>query len=291
MFNIMTILLASATMLILALFMGYILGWANLKFHVDIDPKIEQVNEALPGANCGGCGYVGCMEYAEAVVSGKAAPNQCPVGGENCASSLAEIMGIVLDEAVPSRAVIHCFADNTNRLKIQEYRGESTCATAHLVPYVQECVYGCLGLGDCKVSCKYDAIKITNDLALIDYDRCIGCGACIKACPRNIIEMVSFKKDQIAVVACSNQDSAKDVRSACNSGCVGCKACNRITEFYVMDKNLAKLDYENYNPDYDYDPAVKKCPRKCIIYIGKSTSALKNEYTPENAAAETVTPV
>ncbi len=156
-------------MLVLALFMAYVLGWANKTFHVEVDPRIEQVNHALPGANCGGCGYVGCGEYAEAVVAGKAPVNLCPVGGESCATAVAKILGIKLEASFPYRPAVHCGAHYDDRLGRHDYFGEQTCGAANLTAGVQGCTYGCLGFGYCVKVCDFDAIHVVDGLATVDY--------------------------------------------------------------------------------------------------------------------------
>ena len=148
----MMILLAAGTMLTLAVFMAYVLGWANQAFHVEVDPHVEEVTNALPGANCGGCGCVGCSEFAEAVVAGTCPPDGCPVGGESCAKKIAEILGVGLEPSWPYRPIVHCGATCDQKLKKHEYHGERTCISANLVAGLQGCTYGCLGLGDCQVS-------------------------------------------------------------------------------------------------------------------------------------------
>ena len=131
------VILAAATMFVLALFMAYVLGWANKTFHVKVDPRIEQAIEALPGANCGGCGYVGCSEYAEAVVAGKAPVDRCPVGGVSCATALAKVLGVELEESWPYRPVVHCGATYDDRLGRNDYRSEPTCGAANIISGVQ----------------------------------------------------------------------------------------------------------------------------------------------------------
>ncbi len=214
----MMIILAAATMILLALAFSLVLGWANVRFRVVQDPRIDQVEAALPGANCGGCGYAGCAEFARAVVAGEAAPDGCPVGGADTAQAIAEILGISVDDSAPYRPVVHCAADYDNRLQRADYRGEPTCAAANVIGDVQGCAYGCLGFGDCVRACDYDAIHIVNGLAVVDYEKCVGCGACERACPRHIISMVPFKADRMLVVACSNHDPARQVRQVCKVG-------------------------------------------------------------------------
>jgi len=281
------ILLAAGTMLVLATFMAYVLGWANRTFHVEVDPRVESVNEVLPGANCGGCGYVGCAEYAEAVAAGRCGPDLCTVGGQSCAQEIAKILGLELEQTWPYRPAVHCGATYRQRLKRNEYRGEQTCITANLVAGVQGCTYGCLGLGDCKDACQFDAIRIIDGLATVDYDKCVGCGACARACPRNIISMVPFKSERMLVVTCSNKDFGKDVRAVCKVGCLGCGACARLSDIFAVKDNISRIDYDKYDPARmeGVNVVLEKCPMKRIVYVGKPTeedlAAVADQETPE----------
>ena len=281
------IILAGSTMLVLAVSMAYVLGWANRTFHVAVDPRVEQVNEALPGANCGGCGYVGCNEYAEAVVAGECPVDKCTVGGVSCATALATILGVELDESWPQRPVVHCRANYEDRLGLGDYRGEATCAAANIINGVQGCTYGCLGFGDCDTSCAFDAIHTVDGLSTVDYDKCVGCGACARVCPRNIIHMVPFKVEQMVVVACSNRDFGKDVKAVCKVGCIGCKACQRASDLFKVEDNISRIDYDRYDPE-KMDPinvALEKCPAKSILLVGKPSekdlAAVADETVPE----------
>ncbi len=281
------ILLAAGTMLALAIFMAFVLGWANQAFHVEVDERVEQVTHALPGANCGGCGCVGCGEYAEAVVAGTVGPDKCPVGGEACAEKIAKILGLELDQSWPYRPVIHCGATATQRLGRHEYSGEKTCASANLINGVQGCVYGCLGFGDCGLACPFDAIHIIEGLATVDYDKCTGCGACERACPRHIIHMLPFKTEQMIVVACSNKDFGKEVRAVCKVGCLGCGACARISDLFKIEDNVSRIDYDKYEPGKmeEINLVLEKCPMKRILYVGtpseKDLAAVAGEQVPE----------
>jgi len=268
----MIIILAAATMLVLAMFMAYVLGWANVAFHVDVDSRIEACIAALPGANCGGCGYVGCGEYAEAVVVDGVAVDLCPVGGDVCAASMAEILGVEVSQSWPSRPVIHCGAVRENRLGRTEYQGEQACTAANMVAGVQACTYGCLGFGDCGVACNFDAINVIDGLATVDYDKCVGCGACEKICPRHIISMTPFKVSQMLAVTCANNDFGKDVKGVCKVGCIGCKACGRASKMFNFSEGslIPSLDYDQYDPNEmgDLDVALNKCPQKRLLMVG-----------------------
>lgn len=284
----MAIMMAGGSMFTLAVGAGWCLGWANKKFHVEVDPRIEAANAALPGANCGGCGFVGCMSYAEALVQTGAPVDKCPVGGPSCAVKLAEIMGVSLHQSWPQRPVVHCRATLEQRLQRGDYRGERTCASANLVNGVQGCTYGCLGMGDCDRSCKFDAIHIVNGLATVDYDKCVGCGACALVCPRNIITMVPFKKSRMLVVGCSNQDFGKEVKEVCKIGCIGCRACSKRSPFFAFDAHsqLPRINYAEYDPATmdTVAVAIEKCPMKGLIYVGKPSkedvSASKDQAIP-----------
>ncbi len=283
------LILAAGTMLLLAVVMALVLGWANRAFHVEVNPLVEKALALLPGANCGGCGFVGCGEYAEAVVHGKAAPDKCPVGGETCAQELAALLGIDLKPTFPYRPVVHCGATYADRLGRTPYRGRKTCASANLVAGVQGCTYGCLGFGDCRTACRFDALEIRDGLAVVDYEKCTGCGACAKVCPRNLITMVPFKADRMYVVACSNQDFGKDVKAVCNVGCIGCKACMRLApELFNVTDNIARIDYDKYDPEKMEQVvlALQKCPTKRIVPMGKPSpkdlEAVKDEHLPKH---------
>lgn len=288
MFTVVALLLAAGVLALLAVAMGHVLGWANRTFYVKIDPKVEAVLAALPGANCGSCGFVGCAEYAEAVAGGETELTLCAPGGASCAQNLAEIMGVEVEETFPYRAVLHCSANKDQRLQRLEYHGEQTCPAANLVAGVQGCAYGCLGLGDCARACKYGAIQIINGLSTIDYDKCVGCKACARACPRNLITIVPFKSDRMLVVACSNQDTAADVRDVCMVGCLGCKACTRVApDLISMEGALPAINYDNYDPtDETLEKVLEKCPRKRMTFVGKPTekdlAAVAEEELPEH---------
>ncbi len=269
-----TIGLAAGTMLVMALVMSYILGWANKKFKVDVNPLVEAVLEKLPGANCGGCGFVGCSDYAVAVAVDHAPVNKCTVGGQACAAAVARIMGVELGATFPIRAIVHCGAHYSDRLGRTPYLGEQRCAAANLVADVQGCTYGCLGFGDCTRACKYDAIHVIDGLATVDYDKCVGCGACAKVCPRNIITITPFKADRIVAVICSNKDKGKDVLAVCKVGCIGCGACARVSPVITIRDNLSTIDYDQYSDVCipDLMKACQKCPRNRLVLIGKPTA-------------------
>jgi len=284
-----TVGLAATVLAILAVAMSLVLGWANKAFYVAVDPRVEAINIALPGANCGGCGYVGCNEYAEAVVHEGTDISLCGPGGGSCIEDMASIMGVEAGEAMPYRAVVHCSATQEERLLQREYHGERTCAAANLVTGLQGCAYGCIGFGDCVESCAYDAIHIKDGLALVTYDNCIGCKKCAQVCPRNIITMVPFKSETMLVVACSSLDMGNDVKKVCVTGCIGCSACTRkLTgdQPIEMGEGRPILDYDAYDPDaIDIEQIRNKCKRTSLLQVGvpspEDIEKVQNEDVPE----------
>lgn len=267
----MILLMAGGSMLVLAVGAGLVLGWANEAFYVAVDPRIEAATAALPGANCGGCGFVGCASYAEALVEKDAACDLCPVGGAACAKALSTIMGRELKQSWPSRPVVHCRATLDQRLGRVPYRGEQTCSAANLIAGVQGCTYGCMGLGDCVTSCAFDAIRTVSGVAVVDYEACTGCGACARVCPRNIISMVPFKAERMLVIGCSNRDFGKDVKAVCQVGCIGCKGCEKNSPLFKIDSNLPVINYEEYDPNLTDATrvALDKCPMKGLVFVGR----------------------
>ncbi|MHC4875086.1 MAG: RnfABCDGE type electron transport complex subunit B [Planctomycetota bacterium] len=265
-----TVLTAAGVMLLVGAIFSAMLVVANRRLAVEVDPLEANLTVALPGANCGGCGFASCSAYARAVVTGQADVNRCSVGGPLVAERLAELMGVEAGVTFPYRPVIHCSATTEQRLLRGDYHGEATCSAAHVTGGVQGCTYGCLGFGDCVDSCEYDAMTLVDGLPRIDYEKCVGCGACVRACPRRIIEQIPFKADQMLAVGCSNHDPGKVVRSVCRVGCIGCSLCARVEpELFSIEENLAVIDYDHVSGQEDLHTVQSKCPMESLIYLGK----------------------
>ena len=257
-------------MLGLALLFTITLSVAKTKLHVDVDPRIDRINEILPGANCGGCGAAGCASFSRAVVEGKLPSDGCPVGGPDVTALIAEIMGIEFSAGDPLRPVVRCQARETDRLGRAAYNSIGTCAEANVVGGVQACTYGCLGFGDCFDVCRYDAVKMVDGLPVVDYEKCTNCGACSRACPRNIIDRVPFSSDTMYAVACSNRDPGRAMKSLCKVGCIACGACAKaVAELFEVKANLAELNYNAYEKA-DPAAAAAKCPTKVIVAFGRN---------------------
>jgi RnfABCDGE-type electron transport complex B subunit len=262
---------AGLTVLLLGFVFVLILNIAHAKLKVEQDPTVEAILNVLPGANCGGCGLAGCGAYAEAVAKDHGLMGKCGPGGEALVQAIAAILGIEAGASAPVRPIVHCAAKNEDKINSATYQGINSCGEAQMIAGVQGCPYGCLGFGDCEEVCQFDAIHIVDGLAVVDYAKCVGCGACQKACPRQLIEMLPFQEDPMMVIACASLDKVKDVRSYCKVGCVGCGLCAKLSpNAFQMRQNLAVLDYEKYGPRADLDKAREKCPRAMMIFVGKN---------------------
>ncbi len=289
--QILALALSAGVLGVLAIGGAVVLGWASRAFHVEIDPRVQSILDALPGANCGGCGHTGCAAYAEAVAAGRAAHNLCGPGGSESTEKLAHIMGVDVGESWPLRAIVHCAAETHQRLRQTPYLGEPTCAAANLVTDVQGCTYGCLGFGDCQRACPYGAIRVVNGLARVDYEKCTGCRQCVAACPRNIITVVPFKQNRVLAVACSNRERGPGVKSVCSVGCIGCSACVRSSGGMIeMEGTLPRIDYDNYGPETDLSTSVEKCSMESLIYVGPG-AAVPAEEEPERIESDFQTTV
>lgn len=257
---------------VIGLISGLGLSVASIVFEVPADEKSEGILKLLPGVNCGACGYSGCAAYAKAIANDKADINLCTPGGNDTAKAIADFLGIAAVDVSRKFAVVHCLGNSDNTPTTMEYIGHKTCAEANMYfAGNKACSWACLGYGDCQAVCQYDAIDICNSLAKINPDKCVACGLCVKACPKDLIDMVPDKPT--AIVLCSNKDKGALTRKVCKVGCIVCKRCEKACEYdaiHVKD-NLASVDYDKCTACGE---CVKVCPVNCIIL-----------HTPKAAAA------
>lgn len=229
---------------------GFIAGigllYASKKFVVEKDPRISEVNELLPGANCGGCGFPGCSALAEAIVSGKATPNACPVGGGEVAEKIAKLLGLEVEAASKMVAKVRCRGGSDKCLEKYDYYGPSDChSIALLAGGNKACNYGCVGGGSCVKVCAFDALSMGKDkIPVVNEENCTACGLCVKACPRNLIALLPYDKKYI--VNCRSFEKGVDTKNSCTVGCIACRLCekNCPVKAITVDKNLAVIDPE-----------------------------------------------
>jgi len=274
---------AGVTMLTLGSGFAVVLLIGREALRVKVDPKIEQIRAALPGLDCGGCGFAGCSQYAKAVLEDPELIGKCAPGGKKVTEEIAKILNLQISDAgAPQRPIVHCRAHTADKTYYAIYSGLPTCIAANALANAQACNFGCLGFGDCVSACKFDAIDIVDGLAVVDYEKCTGCGACAKHCPRNLIEMVPFRYENMTAVACSSKENGKSTRAMCKVGCIGCGLCAKQTEQFRVEDNLARVDYEKYHPSEQTENAMNKCPTGVIIYVGKTA---KTEEQPAEKTA------
>ena len=249
-----------------------ILYFVAQKFLVIEDPRIDEVIDKLPGANCGGCGFAGCRNFAEACTKAENLDNLfCPVGGNSTMVAVASILGHTAVEQDPRVAVLRCNGSCSVRPRTNSYDGTATCAIASaLYGGDTDCQYGCLGFGDCVVVCKFDALHMdpVTGLPVVNDMNCTACGACVKACPKNLFELRKrARKERKIYVACRNEDKGGIAKKSCSVACIGCNKCFNVCpyEAIVMDKNLAFIDSDKCKL---CRKCVPECPTHAIIEIG-----------------------
>lgn len=231
---------------VLGLILGVGLVIANRYLQVKEDPLIEKVLELLPGANCGGCGYGGCQAFARAIVNEGKDVTLCAPSSETAVAEISKLLGREIITKTKKVAIVLCGGDQERAKQKFRYMGDLDCRSANSLGGGDKlCNFGCLGYGSCLKVCKFDAIKITpTGIAVIDPEKCTGCGKCIEVCPKGIIKLVP--KDTPLHVLCSSPLKGKIVKEQCNVGCIGCKLCTKQSPLIVMEGDLAKVSYEEF---------------------------------------------
>lgn len=264
--DIMGVVIACAIISITGLAIGILLGVAGKKFAVAVDEKEIAVREKLPGNNCGGCGYAGCDAMAKAIASGEAPVNGCPVAGEAVAKEISTIMGVDAVETEREVAFVKC-SGTCDKAGVQyHYYGVDDCRKLALIPGNGDktCTYGCMGYGSCVKECPFDAIHIVNGVAVVDKEKCKACGKCIAVCPRHLIELIPYRTKYN--VSCNSNDKGKDVKAACDAGCIGCGLCTKQCEqdAIQLENNLAHIDQSKC---IGCGKCAEKCPVKVIKIV------------------------
>ena len=249
--------------LAIAVVCGVLLTVASRLFAVKEDEKFTAIRDCLPGANCGACGYSGCDGYAKALSVGEIdVTNLCVPGGDSAAKQIAGVLGVEAEDVIAKVAYVACNGNCDAAPRKVEYHGQKSCRIANMSYNGDKfCTYACLGYGDCVAVCTRDSISIENGVAKVDPDKCMGCGACTRACPNKIIHMVDTVSR--VKVLCSNHDKGAVTRKACTNGCIGCKKCEKTCKYgaITVDHDLAVIDYEKC---VGCGECAEACPVKCI---------------------------
>lgn len=281
------LVLTVLTLSVLGVVLAVILYFVAQKFRVEEDPRIDEVEKMLPGANCGGCGFAGCRAMSEALVTrDNIGSLYCPVAGGDVMKSIAGYLGKAAAEKSPMVATMRCGGTCQKRPKVNHYDGALSCAVVNTF-YIGEsgCAFGCIGYGDCVQACKFGAMSINTETGLveIDPDKCTACGACVKTCPKALIELCKkWPKNRAVYVACRSKNRGSVVMKVCKAGCIGCGKCAKACPFgaITIDSYLAYIDPEK----------CKLC-RKCVNECPTGAITLKNmEPLPKENAPKAEAP-
>lgn len=259
------ILVAVLVIAVLGAVAALALAIADKYLAVQEDPRIGLVTGALPGANCGGCGFAGCGDYARALVAGTAAPGGCTAADDKVSAEIAKILGVEASATERRVALVKCCGTRSEAIRVGDYNGICDCASAAATAGGDKgCRFGCLGYGACANVCPRNAIRIEDGLAAVDKRLCIGCGKCVAACPRKLIRLVPAKAT--VHVLCNNPLRGPEVNKVCGVGCMGCHLCEKNAGgkeagHFAFEGFLARVNYDNPPTDAQL---VAKCPRHCI---------------------------
>jgi len=265
--NITAILYAALALGGLGVLFGAVLSFADKKFAVAADERVSRVREALPGANCGACGYTGCDEFAQAIVDGEARASGCVPGGAACVSVIAGIMGVEAEKVTPMVAKVICQGESGVAKPRYEYIGLKSCQqAAGMAGGPKRCPYACVGLGDCVNACAFGTLKVENGLARVDEEKCTACGMCASVCPRRSIRVMP--RDAGVTVRCLNRDGGKEARAACAKACIACGRCEKecAAGAIAVADGCARIDVEKC---VRCGKCAAVCPMGCVTVAGK----------------------
>lgn len=290
------ILIAVIVLGAIALIAAIVLYAVSKKFAVQEDPRIGQVVELLPGANCGGCGFAGCAGMADALVKGADLGSidglMCPVGGADVMGQVADLLGMAVANTDPMVAVVRCNGTCEHRPRIVEYDGFHSCQAVNATCAGETgCGFGCLGCGDCVAACQFGAITMDEEtgLPVVDEEKCTACGACAKACPRHIIELrKKGPKGRRVYVQCVNKDKGAVAKKACAVACIGCGKCQKVCNFdaITVENNVAYIDF---NKCRMCTKCVDECPTGALVKVNFPVRKPKPEAAPAATAEATAT--
>lgn len=270
----MTIIIALSALGGLTLLLAGMLILANQKLYVYEDPRIDVVEEMLPHANCGACGYPGCRPFAEALVSGSALPGKCTVSSDDGRAAIAGYLGVALGAEEKRVARLACAGGSNVARNRAQYQGLSSCQAAALVSGGGKgCFWGCLGYGDCEVVCDFGAISMdANSLPVVDVEKCTACGDCVEVCPKELFSLQAVSHR--LWVACKNLETGDAVLEECQVGCTACGKCamDAPGELITMAYNLPVIDYSK---NHQTQAPIQRCPTGAIVWLDEEKGVIK----------------
>ncbi len=270
----MTILIAIAALGGLTLILALMLIIANRKLYVYEDPRIDVVEEMLPHANCGACGYPGCRPFAEALVGEEVLPGKCTVSSEDGRKAIAEYLGVALGAEEKIVARLACAGGTNVAINRAQYQGLESCKAAALVSGGGKgCFWGCLGHGDCEVVCDFDAIIMNeHSLPVVDVDKCTACGDCVEVCPKDLFSLQPISNQ--LWVACKNLEKGDEILEECQVGCTACGKCamDAPGDLITIQNNLPVVDYSK---NHNTQKPIQRCPTGAIVWLAENGEVIK----------------
>lgn len=262
-----TILLSVAILGGLGLTFGALIATAHQKLWVWEDPRIDELESLLPGANCGACGYAGCRAFAQGLVDGAIAPAGCTVMGPGEIEDVAGYLGVDAGDADKRVARLLCAGGSDVSTRKADYWGLASCAAAVAVSGGGKgCAWGCVGLADCVVACDFDALAMNGaDLPVVDVVKCTACGDCVDACPLDLFTLMPL--DHHLLVQCRSLLEGDAARGVCSVACDGCGRCAADAEagLIEMRDGLAVIDYDRI--ELENPIAIERCPTGAIVWL------------------------
>lgn len=268
--SLLIIIFTVVVALVVAFVLGVLLGLFKKIFAVKVDEKVQACRDALPGANCGGCGYAGCDGFAAAVAKGEAPANGCSAGGAEVAAQIGKILGqeVSVEKKV---AFLACHGTKDCAKSRGKYVGINTCkAVALNSNNTKLCSFGCIGNGDCVAVCKFDALSMGEDgLPKVNYQKCVGCGACVKQCPKRLFKLVNAQTKGAVALCSSRSDNKPQIKKDCSVGCFKCGMCARKCPNQAIDvsSGLPVVDYSKCN---SCGTCITACPDKVLVLMEDS---------------------
>lgn len=255
----------------LGILMGVVIAVASRRFYVQEDPRIDEVEDRLPHANCGACGYPGCRPFAEALVKGEAPPSKCTVSSQDEIKAIASLLGVDMGSTEKRVARLACAGGNHVARMRAEYKGAPSCRAAVAAGGGgKACSWGCLGLGDCERSCGFDAITMDeHGLPVVDVDKCVACNDCVLACPLDLFSLQPLNHK--LWVACKSLAEGDEALADCEVACTGCGRCaaDAPTGLIRIEQNLARVDYSRNHIATRFP--IERCPTGAIVWLDKQT--------------------